>query len=150
RDDARDRDGGPRVRQGGADVGQALAIAPSRRGCDRVRAGRVAGCRGARGGDWLVPPRGSRRMSAGSTQGRAVGSGTAVRPGSAVPPAAGAPLGRAARVGGLVLVDGTSGAGKTTAARDLAAGTGARVLHMDDLYAGWEGMAHAMATLERI
>ena len=53
-------------------------------------------------------------------------------------------------MGGLVLVDGTSGAGKTTAARDLAAGTGARVLHMDDLYAGWEGMAHATATLERI
>ena len=89
-------------------------------------------------------------MSAGSTQVRAVGSGTAVRPGSAVPPGRGAPLGRAARVGGLVLVDGTSGAGKTTAARDLAAGTGARVLHMDDLYAGWEGMAHATATLERI
>jgi hypothetical protein len=53
-------------------------------------------------------------------------------------------------VGSLVLVDGTSGAGKTTRAQQLAAGTGARVLHMDDLYAGWEGMAHATATLERI
>src|SRR5699024_9941139 len=150
RDDARDRDGGPRVRHGGAHVGQALAIAPSRCGCDRVRAGRVARRRGTRGGDRSVPARGGWRMSAGSTQVRAVGSGTAVRPGSAVPPGRGAPLGRAARVGGLVLVDGTSGAGKTTAARDLAAGTGARVLHMDDLYAGWEGMAHATATLERI
>lgn len=54
------------------------------------------------------------------------------------------------RVGGLVLVDGTSGAGKTTLAEALAQADGARIVHMDDLYAGWDGLAHATATLERI
>lgn len=53
-------------------------------------------------------------------------------------------------VGGLVLVDGTSGAGKTTYAAELADATRARLVHMDDLYPGWDGLAHATATLERI
>ncbi|HLS32001.1 MAG TPA: AAA family ATPase [Brevibacterium sp.] len=50
----------------------------------------------------------------------------------------------------LVLVDGTSGVGKTTLAHSLARASRARILHMDDLYAGWEGLAHATRTLERI
>ena len=54
------------------------------------------------------------------------------------------------QVGRLVLVDGTSGAGKTTLAESLARADAARLVHMDDLYAGWDGLAHATATLERI
>lgn len=53
-------------------------------------------------------------------------------------------------VGVLVLVDGTSGAGKTTHAAHLAESLGARLVHMDDLYAGWNGLAAGTATLERV
>ncbi|WP_218777934.1 hypothetical protein [Brevibacterium yomogidense] len=60
------------------------------------------------------------------------------------------PSSREAPVGRLILVDGTSGAGKTTLAESLAQTDGARLVHMDDLYAGWDGLAHATATLERI
>lgn len=41
----------------------------------------------------------------------------------------------------ITLIDGPSGAGKTTYARALAARTDARVVHMDDLYPGWYGLA---------
>lgn len=37
----------------------------------------------------------------------------------------------------LVCVDGPAGSGKTTVTGALAALTGAEVVHMDDLYAGW-------------
>lgn len=37
----------------------------------------------------------------------------------------------------LVCIDGPAGSGKTTFADALAAATGAAVVHMDDLYAGW-------------
>jgi uridine kinase len=40
----------------------------------------------------------------------------------------------------LVAVDGPSGAGKTTLADALAAGLAAPVVHMDDLYPGWDGL----------
>lgn len=53
-------------------------------------------------------------------------------------------------VGVLVLVDGTSGAGKTTHAAHLADTLGARLVHMDDLYAGWDGLREGTATLERV
>lgn len=66
-------------------------------------------------------------------------------PTGAVPPSA-----PDQRVGRLVLVDGTSGAGKTTLAESLARADGARLVHMDDLYAGWDGLACATASLERI
>lgn len=42
--------------------------------------------------------------------------------------------------GRLICVDGPAGSGKTTLAALLAARTGARVVHMDDLYDGWSGL----------
>ncbi|WP_300011502.1 hypothetical protein [Pseudonocardia sp.] len=48
----------------------------------------------------------------------------------------------------LVCVDGPSGAGKTTFAGRLAAALGdAPVLHLDDVYPGWEGLADAVPLL---
>lgn len=48
----------------------------------------------------------------------------------------------------LVCVDGPSGSGKTTfAARLAAALDGPPVLHMDDLYPGWDGLAAAVPLL---
>ncbi len=41
----------------------------------------------------------------------------------------------------VVAVDGPSGAGKTRFAAGLAERTGGRVLHLDDLYPGWHGLA---------
>jgi uridine kinase len=41
----------------------------------------------------------------------------------------------------VVAVDGPSGAGKTEFAAGLATVTGADVLHLEDLYPGWEGLA---------
>ncbi|TPW70306.1 ATP-binding protein [Schumannella sp. 10F1B-5-1] len=40
----------------------------------------------------------------------------------------------------VVLVDGRSGAGKTTLGRDLAPLLGARLLSLDELYPGWDGL----------
>lgn len=42
--------------------------------------------------------------------------------------------------GPVVLVDGRSGAGKTTMAAEIAAAAGAAVVHMDELYPGWHGL----------
>lgn len=56
-------------------------------------------------------------------------------------------LGRAATLGTgrLVCVDGPAGSGKTTLAAEVAALiAGAQVVHMDDLYAGWSGIDHAV------
>lgn len=52
--------------------------------------------------------------------------------------------------GRLVCLDGRAGSGKTTLARALAelAGDDARVVHMDDLYEGWSGLASVDAQLE--
>jgi len=44
----------------------------------------------------------------------------------------------------VVALDGPSGSGKTTLAGALAARTGAPVLHMDDIYPGWDGLAVAV------
>jgi uridine kinase len=41
----------------------------------------------------------------------------------------------------VVAVDGPSGSGKTSLADQLAEVTGAAVLHFDDLYPGWHGLA---------
>ena len=56
------------------------------------------------------------------------------------------------RCGGtrLVCVDGPSGSGKTTfAARLAVALDGPPVLHMDDLYPGWDGLAASVGLLVR-
>ena len=48
----------------------------------------------------------------------------------------------------LVCIDGPSGSGKTTLAARLAATLGGPpVLHMDDLYPGWDGLAAAVPLL---
>ncbi len=41
----------------------------------------------------------------------------------------------------VVAIDGPSGSGKTSIADGLAAVTGADVLHFDDIYPGWHGLA---------
>lgn len=50
----------------------------------------------------------------------------------------------------VVLVDGRSGAGKTTLAYDLAAQLGAQLVHMDELYPGWDGLAAGAATVAQL
>jgi RecA/RadA recombinase len=52
--------------------------------------------------------------------------------------------------GRLICVDGPAGSGKTTLATALADMTQAPVVHMDDLYAGWEGLTDGIAQLETI
>lgn len=47
----------------------------------------------------------------------------------------------------LLGVDGRAGSGKTTLAVAVARRLGAPVLHMDDLYRGWDGLADAPAHL---
>ncbi|MBB5791384.1 uridine kinase family protein [Jiangella mangrovi] len=48
----------------------------------------------------------------------------------------------------VVAVDGPAGSGKTTLAARLAARLDdAPVVHMDDLYPGWDGLAHAATTV---
>lgn len=51
-------------------------------------------------------------------------------------------LARPATLGGgrLVCIDGPAGSGKTTLAGEVAALSGATVVHMDDLYDGWDGL----------
>ncbi|TQJ10894.1 (d)CMP kinase [Lapillicoccus jejuensis] len=44
----------------------------------------------------------------------------------------------------VVAVDGPSGAGKTRLARAVGRRLGARVVHMDDVYPGWDGLADAV------
>jgi uridine kinase len=42
--------------------------------------------------------------------------------------------------GRLICIDGPAGSGKTTLAREVADVAGARIVRMDDLYPGWEGL----------
>lgn len=43
----------------------------------------------------------------------------------------------------IILIDGQSGSGKTTLARELAAETGFQLVHLEDFYPGWGGLAAA-------
>lgn len=47
----------------------------------------------------------------------------------------------------LALIDGPAGSGKTTLAARLAAALGCAVVHGDDLYEGWDGLATLWDTL---
>ncbi|MET1037783.1 MAG: 4-amino-4-deoxy-L-arabinose transferase [Aeromicrobium sp.] len=50
----------------------------------------------------------------------------------------------------VVAVDGPSGAGKTSFADGLAAATGADVLHLEDVYPGWGGLAATPPIIARM
>ena len=41
----------------------------------------------------------------------------------------------------IILIDGKSGAGKTRLANIMSSATGAAVVHLDDVYPGWNGLA---------
>ncbi len=52
--------------------------------------------------------------------------------------------------GRLICVDGPAGSGKTTLAEELASLSGAPVVHMDDLFEGWGGLAHVSDQLDTL
>ncbi len=52
--------------------------------------------------------------------------------------------------GRLVCVDGPAGSGKTTLAEAMAARTAAHVVHLDDLFPGWGGLAEVPALMKRL
>ena len=52
--------------------------------------------------------------------------------------------------GRLVCVDGPAGSGKTTLAEEIATLSGAPVVHMDDLYEGWDGLPGVATQLESV
>ena len=52
--------------------------------------------------------------------------------------------------GRLICVDGPAGSGKTTLADELAELSGAPVLHMDDMFEGWDGLPGITAQLESL
>jgi hypothetical protein len=52
--------------------------------------------------------------------------------------------------GRLICVDGPAGSGKTTLAADIARLSGAPVLHMDDMFEGWDGLPRISAQLESL
>ncbi|RKT83181.1 Uridine kinase [Saccharopolyspora antimicrobica] len=49
----------------------------------------------------------------------------------------------------LVIIDGPAGSGKTTLADQLAEALSAQIVHMDDLYDGWNGMLAGVDRLGR-
>jgi uridine kinase len=52
--------------------------------------------------------------------------------------------------GRLACVDGPAGSGKTTLAAEIGALTGAPVLHMDDMFEGWDGLPRITDQLETL
>lgn len=47
----------------------------------------------------------------------------------------------------VLLIDGRSGAGKTTLAEGIAVTLQAQILHVEDLYPGWDGLAAGSASI---
>ena len=52
--------------------------------------------------------------------------------------------------GRLICIDGLAGSGKTTLARELAAATGAPLIHADELLEGWRGLPGLGATIDAL
>jgi uridine kinase len=52
--------------------------------------------------------------------------------------------------GRLLCIDGPAGSGKTTLADEITALTGAPVVHMDNLYEGWDGLPRIDTQLDRL
>jgi dephospho-CoA kinase len=52
--------------------------------------------------------------------------------------------------GRLLCIDGPAGSGKTTLATEVAALTGAPVVHMDNLYEGWDGLPRIRTQLDKL
>jgi uridine kinase len=50
----------------------------------------------------------------------------------------------------LVCVDGPAGSGKTTLAEEISSLSGAPVLHMDDMFEGWDGLPRITSQLESL
>ncbi|WP_260980994.1 ATP-binding protein [Curtobacterium pusillum] len=73
---------------------------------------------------------------------RLVGSVGAPGAGRVVVPGAG-PVGASGAGRVVVLVDGRSGTGKTTLGNALATELGAQIVHLDDVYPGWDGLRAA-------
>ncbi|MBT1681347.1 ATP-binding protein [Curtobacterium aurantiacum] len=78
---------------------------------------------------------------AGTADSRAIGTATAdLAPGLA---AAAAGVAAASGRRAVVLIDGRSGTGKTTLGAHVAEQLGAQLVHLDDLYPGWDGLRAA-------
>lgn len=58
-----------------------------------------------------------------------------------------APLTATQRSTRILAIDGRSGAGKSTLARTLAVAVGAQLVHVEDLYPGWDGLRTGAMTL---
>lgn len=50
----------------------------------------------------------------------------------------------------VTVIDGRSGSGKTSLATRLAADSGAQLLHLEDLYPGWQGLAAGSLAVPRV
>ncbi|MCS6581232.1 nucleoside/nucleotide kinase family protein [Curtobacterium citreum] len=85
-------------------------------------------------------PAGDRATGAAGSAGA-----TATTAGDLAPGLAAAAAGVAAATGqrAVVLIDGRSGTGKTTLGAQVAEQLGAQLVHLDDLYPGWDGLRAA-------
>jgi hypothetical protein len=95
---------------------------------DRAGVGPAASSDQARSSDWVASPASGREARLDSVTSLAARGG-----------AASAGSGRRS----VVLVDGRSGTGKTTLGGALAAELGAQLVHLDDVYPGWDGLLAA-------
>ena len=89
---------------------------------------------------------GAGAAAAGGTAGAAAGAGAAQSFAAAAQSLAAAAAGAAAARGDrrlVVLVDGRSGTGKTTLGNAVAGHLGAQIVHLDDVYPGWDGLRTA-------